>query len=86
MGTVFTNGPGDQSSIPSQVIPKTQKMELEVSISNIEYYKVRKKGEWCSPRKGDEAFPKPRYSNFEKGAFGLPSIMVSQLTYIIMCV
>ena len=36
---VFANGPGDQGSIPGQVIPKTQKMVLDPSCLT-QYYKV----------------------------------------------
>ena len=32
MSRVFTNGPGDHGSIPGQVIPKTQKMILDVPL------------------------------------------------------
>ena len=32
MNQVFTNGPGERGSIPSQVIPKTQKMVLDVAL------------------------------------------------------
>ena len=54
MSRVFANGPGDQSSIPGQVIPKTQKMVLDVALLNTQNYKVRIKGkveqswEWSS--------------------------------------
>ena len=41
---VFTNGPGDQSSIPGRVIPKTQKMVLDISLHNPQHYKVCIKG------------------------------------------
>ena len=44
MGRVFTNGPGNQGSIPGQVIPKTQKMVLEATSLNTQHYKVRIKG------------------------------------------
>ena len=40
MSSMFTNGPGDQGSVPGQVIPKTQKMIL----LNTQHYKVRIKG------------------------------------------
>ena len=33
-----------QSSIPGQVIPKTQKMVLDTSLLNSQHYKVRIKG------------------------------------------
>ena len=48
---VFTNGPGDLGSMPDRVIPKTQKMVLDVALLNTQYYKVRIKGkleEWSS--------------------------------------
>ena len=41
---VFANGPGDLGSIPSRVIPKTQKMVLDASLLNTQHYKVRVKG------------------------------------------
>ena len=31
---VFANGPGDLGSIPSRIIPKTQKMVLDASLLN----------------------------------------------------
>ena len=52
--TVFANGPGDQSSIPGRVIPKTQKMVLDAALLNTQHYKVWIKGkvaqswEWSS--------------------------------------
>ena len=43
-GTVFANGPGDLSSIPSRVIPKTFKMVLDTFLLNTQQYKVRIRG------------------------------------------
>ena len=40
MSRVFANGPGDQDSIPGQVIPKTQKMVLDAALLNTQHYKV----------------------------------------------
>ena len=40
MVRVFTSGPGDQDSIPGRVISKTQKMVLDASLFNTQYYKV----------------------------------------------
>ena len=34
MSRVFTNGPGDRSSILGRVIPKTQKMLLDAALLN----------------------------------------------------
>ena len=42
MSRVFTNGLGDQVSIPDRVIPKTQKMLLDTSLLNTQHYKVSK--------------------------------------------
>ena len=44
MSSVFTNGLGDQGSIPGWVIPKTQKRVLDASLLNTQHYKVRIKG------------------------------------------
>ena len=41
---VFANGPGDLGSIPGRVIPKTQKMVLDVALLNTQHYKVQIKG------------------------------------------
>ena len=42
--SVFAYGPVDRGSIPSQVIPKTQKMVLDSALLNTQNYKVRIKG------------------------------------------
>ena len=34
MSRVLVNGPGDQGSIPGQVIPKTQKIVLDAALLN----------------------------------------------------
>ena len=44
MVRVFANGLEDLSSIPGQVIPKTQKMVLDASLLSTQHYKVRIKG------------------------------------------
>ena len=44
MSRVLANGPGDRGSIPGRVIPKTQKMVLDATLLNTQYYKVRIKG------------------------------------------
>ena len=44
MSWVFTNGPGDQGSIPGRVIAKTQKMVLDAALLSTQQYKVRIKG------------------------------------------
>ena len=55
MSRVFAHGPGDWSSIPGRVIPKTKKMVLDAALFSTQLYKVHIKGkveesgERCSP-------------------------------------
>ena len=70
---MFANGPGDLGSIPGRVIPKTQKMVLDASLLNTQHYKVRIKGKVEQSREGVA---------IEKGAFGLPSTVVANFTYL----
>ena len=44
VGRVFANGPRDLGSIPGQVIPKTLKMVVDISLLNTQQYEVRIKG------------------------------------------
>ena len=46
MVRVFAKGPGDLSSIPGRVIPKTQKMVLDSSLLNTQHDKVWIKGKF----------------------------------------
>ena len=48
---IFAYGPVDWDSIPGQVIPKTQKRVLDVSLLNTQYYKVQIKDKWSNPEK-----------------------------------
>ena len=57
MSKVFANGPGDQSPIPGQVIPKTQKMILDAALLNTQLYKVRIKGKVEQSRERSSALP-----------------------------
>ena len=52
MVIMFANSPGDQSSIPDQIILKTQKMVLDVTLLNTQHHKVQIKGKSCNPGKG----------------------------------
>ncbi len=54
---VFANCPGDLGSIPGRVIPKTQKMVLDASLLNTQYYKVRIKGKVEQSRERSSALP-----------------------------
>ena len=44
MNSVFTNGPGDRSSIQGRFIPKTQKLVLDAALLSTQHYTVRIKG------------------------------------------
>ena len=57
MGRMFVNGLGDQSSIPDQVIPKTQKMVLDSAWLNTQHYKIRIKGKVEQSREWSSTLP-----------------------------
>ena len=57
MSRVFTDGPGDLSSIPGRVIPKTQKMVLDAAFLSTQNYKVRIKGKVEQSREWSSALP-----------------------------
>ena len=65
---MFANGPGDLSSIPGRVIPKTQKMVLDASLLNTQHYKVRIKGKVEQSREGVAPSPTPWCSSYRKGS------------------
>ena len=79
---VFANGLGDLGSIPGRVIPKTQIMVLDASLLNTQHYKVRIKGKVGQSR--EEVAPSLHLGvvAIEKGAFGSPSTMVANFTYL----
>ena len=53
----LAKGPGDLCSIPGRVIPKTQKMVLDPSLLNTQYYKVRIKSKVKQSRERSSALP-----------------------------
>ena len=57
VGWVFANGPGDLSSIPGRVIPKTLKMVLDIFLLNIQHYKIRIKDKMEQSREWSSALP-----------------------------
>ena len=57
MCRVFANGPGDQGSIPGQVIPKTQNMELDATLLKTQHYKVGNKGKVEQSREWSSTLP-----------------------------
>ena len=57
MSRVFANGSRDWGSIPSRVIPKTQKMVFDAALLNTQHYKVRIKGKVEQSRERSHALP-----------------------------
>ena len=57
MVRVLVNGQGDLGSVPSRVIPKTQKMVFGPSLLNTQHYKVRIKGKVKQSREMSSALP-----------------------------
>ena len=69
MGRVFANGPGDLSSIPGRVIPKTLKMVLDTSLLNNQQFKVSINGKVEQSWERSSALaPTPRCSSYWKGS------------------
>ena len=84
MVRVFANGPGDLGSIPGRVIPKTQKMVLDATLFNTQFYKVRIKSMVEQYMERSSALPLHlAVGAIEKGNFGLPSTTVAKFTYYI---
>ena len=80
MVRVLTNGMGDQGSIPGQVILKTQKMVLDATLLNAQYYEVQIKVKWSNPGKGVEPTPTPRHCSYWKGSLRV-TLNCNQPTY-----
>ena len=53
----FANGLREWSSIPGQVIPKSQKMVLDAALLNTQHYKVRIKGKVENSGKWSRTLP-----------------------------
>ena len=58
MGRVFTNGLGNQGSIPGQAIQRLKKVVLVASLLNTQYYKVQIKGKVEQSREKNSVLPK----------------------------
>ena len=75
---MFANGPGELSSTPGQVIPKTQKMVLDAALLNTKHYKVRIKGKVGQSTERSSALHLGVVA-LEKGAFESSSTKVVNL-------
>ena len=54
---MFVNGPGSWSLIPGRVIPKTQKIVLDIFLFNTQNYKERTKGKVEQSNEMSNALP-----------------------------
>ena len=54
---MFANGPWDQGSVLGRVLPKTQKMVLDISLLNTQHYKVRTKSKVEQSKERSSALP-----------------------------
>ena len=82
---MFANGPGDLSSIPDRVIPKTLKMVLDTSLLNIKQYKVRIKGKVEQSRERSNVLPLHLgVVAIEKGTFWSPSTTVANFSIVVI--
>ena len=80
MSKVFGTGPGDLGSIPGQIIPKTQKIVLDVALLNTQHYKVRIKGKVEQSKEWSSA-PHLSVIAIDKGALESPSTKVANFTF-----
>ena len=62
---------------------RLKKMVLDASLLNIQHYKVRIKGKVEQSRERISAPLHIGVAAIEKGAFGLPSTMVANFTYLL---
>ena len=62
------NGPGDMRSIPSRVIPKTQKMVLMTSCLSLSFIRYGSRVKGSNPWKGAALSPTPWCSSYQKGS------------------
>ena len=84
MGRALANSPGDRGSIPGRVIPKTQKMVIDVALLNTQYYEVRIKGNGAIQGQEQRASLDLGVAAFENGAFESLSTKVANFTYFIL--
>ena len=57
MSWPFANGSKDWGSIPGRVLPKTQKLLLDVALLSTQHYKVRIEGKVEQSREWSSALP-----------------------------
>ena len=73
----FANGPEDLGSIPGRIIPKTSKIVFDTSLLNTQQYKLCIKDKVEQSGERSSALSYTTVVAIEKGAFWLPSTMVT---------
>ena len=82
MGRLFANGPGDLDSILGCVIRKTLKWSLMPPCSTLSNIRYVSRVNWSNPGK-EECLPLHlSVEAIEKEAFGSPSTMLANFTYV----
>ena len=84
MGRVFPSGLGDWGSIPGRVIPKTQKIVLDMVWLDTQYYKDQGSSESVKGKKWPPHLNSGVVAN-EKGTFGLLSTTIANFTTLFIC-
>ena len=84
VGRVFSSGPGDRGSSPGRVIPKTQKIVLDISLLNTQHEKVRVKRKVEQSREKEVVpSPKSRCSSYWKVSVRV-ALDYSRYSYLII--
>ena len=81
MGRVFTNGPGEWDSIPDWIIPKPQKMVLDISLITSHFWSIPYNAKWNNPGRGVAPSLTPRYCSYWKWSLQVP-FNYGWLTYL----
>ena len=81
MSKVFANGPGDRSSIQSQVIPKTKKWYLMLPCLTLRIIRYGSRENGAIQRMEQHPYLHPGVVAIEKGVFGSPSNQFANITF-----
>ena len=83
MVRVFANGPGNLCSIPSRVIPKTQKWYLMPPCLTLSIIRDGSRVKWGNPGKRVAPSPKHWCSSYRKGCLRVTLDYSRQLYYLL---
>ena len=80
---VFANGPGDLSSIPGRVLPKTQKWYLMSTCLTLSIIRYGSSMKWVNHKKGVAPSSTPWCCSYWKGSLRVTLDYSRQLTYLL---